>query len=117
MAVLLAAGGVYGVMAYSVSFRLREIGVRLALGANASSVLRLILGESSRLAAAGAAIGIAAALVLTRLMRSVLFGVAPADPVILAGTIIVMFSAALAAAFVPARRASTVDPMVVLRAE
>jgi predicted permease len=116
-ALLLAAVGVYGVMAYSVSFRLHEIGVRLALGAGARRVLGLVLGESARLAGLGAAIGLAGALALTRLMRSVLYGVAPNDPLILATVTIVILIVALAAAFLPARRAATVDPMSVLRNE
>src|SRR5207247_2502733 len=82
-ALLLAAVGVYGVMAYSVSFRLHEIGVRLALGADARCVLGLVLGDAGRLAGAGALIGLAAALGLTHLMRSFLFGVAPTDPLVL----------------------------------
>jgi ABC-type antimicrobial peptide transport system permease subunit len=116
-ALLLASVGVYGVMAYLVSFRLREIGIRLALGADARCVLGLVLGQGARLGAAGAATGIAAALALTRLMRSLLFGVSPTDPVILSAVAVAIMAAALAAAFVPARRASSVDPMIVLRSE
>ena len=84
-ALLLAALGVYGVLSYSVSARLREIGVRLALGADAARVVRLVLGEGLRLAAIGAALGVAAALAATRLMQGLLAGVAPADPRVLAG--------------------------------
>ena len=114
-ALLLAAVGVYGVMAYSVSFRLHEIGVRLALGAGAPRVLGLVLVEGARLAGLGAAIGLAGALASTRLMRGMLYGVAPSDPLILAAVTVVMMIVALAAAFLPARRAASVDPMVVLR--
>ena len=116
-ALLLAAVGVYGVMAYSVSFRLHEIGVRLALGAGGRRVLGLVLGDGARLAALGAAIGLAAALALTRLMRSVLYGVAPTDPGILAGAIVVIMAVALTAAYLPARRAARIDPLRALRNE
>jgi putative ABC transport system permease protein len=114
-ALLLAAAGVYGIMAYSVSFRSHEIGIRLALGADARRVLVHVLGESARLAAAGAVVGLAAASVVTRLMRSLLFGVTPLDPLILSIAALVIIAVALAAALVPAHRASAVDPMVVLR--
>ena len=114
-ALLLAALGVYGVLSYSVSARLREIGVRLALGADAARVVRLVLGEGLRLAAIGAALGIAAALAATRLMQGLLAGVAPADPRVLAGGALAMLAAACLAAWLPARRASTVDPISVLR--
>jgi putative ABC transport system permease protein len=116
-AVLLAAVGVYGVIAYSVSFRLHEIGVRLALGAGARRVLGLVLGEGARLAAAGAAIGLAGAVALTRLMRSILYGVAPIDPLIFAAATAVIMAVALTAAYLPARRAASVDPVIVLRSQ
>ena len=114
-ALLLAALGVYGVLSYSVSARMREIGVRLALGADAARVVRLVLGEGLRLAAIGAALGVAAALAATRLMQGLLAGVAPADPRVLAGGALAMLAAACLAAWLPARRASTVDPISVLR--
>ena len=114
-ALLLAAVGVYGVMAYSVSFRLHEIGVRLALGAGAPRVLGLVLGEGARLAGLGAAIGLAGAIALTRLMRSILYGVAPIDPLIFAAATAVIMAVALTAAYLPARRAAAVDPVIVLR--
>jgi ABC-type antimicrobial peptide transport system permease subunit len=114
-ALLLAALGVYGVLSYSVSARMREIGVRVALGADASRVIRLILGEGLRLAAIGAAVGIVAALGVGRLLRGLLAGVAPTDPRILAGGALAMLATACAAAWLPARRASTVDPIAVLR--
>jgi len=114
-ALLLAAIGVYGVLSYSVSSRLREIGVRVALGADARRVIRLVLGAGLRLAGIGAAIGIAAALALTRLMQGLLVGVAASDPRIIATGAIVMLVVAAAAAWLPAHRASAVDPIVVLR--
>jgi predicted lysophospholipase L1 biosynthesis ABC-type transport system permease subunit len=116
-ALVLAAIGVYGVMVYSVSSRLHEIGVRLALGADGSRVVRLMLGQGARLAGLGAAIGLAVALAATRLIQHVLFRVTPTDPIVLAGSVLIMMSAALLAAFVPARRAGAVDPVVVLRNE
>jgi putative ABC transport system permease protein len=114
-ALLLAAIGVYGVLSYSVSSRLREIGVRVALGADARRVTGLVLGEGMRLAGIGSAIGVAAALALTRLMQGLLVGVVASNPRILAGGAIVMLVVAAVAAWLPARRASAVDPIVVLR--
>jgi putative ABC transport system permease protein len=114
-ALLLAAIGVYGVLSYSVSSRLREIGVRVALGADAGRVIGLVLGAGMRLALIGAAVGIVAALALTRLMQGLLVGVAASDLRILATGAIVMLVVACAAAWLPARRASAVDPIVVLR--
>ena len=117
VALLMAAAGVYGVMAYSVSTQAREIGVRLALGAGARRVLRLVLGEGARLAGIGAAIGLAGTVALARVMRSVLYGVAPADPLILGSATLIIMAVALTAAWLPAWRAARVDPMVVLRNE
>jgi putative ABC transport system permease protein len=114
-ALLLAAIGVYGVVSYSVSSRMREIGVRVALGADARRVIRLVLGEGLRLATVGAAAGIAAAFAVTRLMQGLLVGVAASDPLVLGGGAIVMLAVACAATWIPARRASAVDPIVVLR--
>jgi predicted permease len=114
-ALLLAAIGVYGVLSYSVSSRMREMGVRLALGADASRVMRLILGEGLRLAAIGAAIGVAASLAIARVLQGVLVDAAAWDPRLLAVAGAVMLAAAAAAAFVPARRAGAIDPIVVLR--
>jgi predicted permease len=114
-ALLLAALGVYGVLSYSVSSRMREIGVRLALGAGAGRVITLVLGEGLRLAAIGAAIGVAGAIAVMRLLQGLLVGVAPSDPRILAAGAITMLAVACAAAWLPARRASAVDPIVVLR--
>jgi putative ABC transport system permease protein len=114
-ALLLAALGVYGVLSASVSSRLHEIGVRVALGADARRVVALVLGEGLRLAAIGTAIGVAGALALTRLLQGLIVGVAASDPRILAAGAILMLAVAAAAAWLPARRASAVDPIVVLR--
>ncbi|MFI5178226.1 MAG: ABC transporter permease [Vicinamibacterales bacterium] len=116
-ALLLAAMGVYGVMSYAVSARTQEIGIRVALGADVRRVMTLVLGESVRLAAIGGVVGIAAALGLGRLVRNLVFDVAPADPAVLIFAVAVLLAAALLAAFLPARRASAVDPIVVLRSE
>jgi putative ABC transport system permease protein len=114
---LLAATGIYGVMAYAVSERTHELGVRLALGATSGDVLRLVFGEAIALAAIGAAVGIAGAIATTRLMAALLFGVAPTDLVTFATLAGLLVATALAASYVPARRAMRVDPMVALRYE
>ena len=116
-ALLLAIAGIYGVMAYSVTQRRREIGVRLALGASQARVFRIVLGQGLMTAAAGTAIGIAAALWLTRTLQSLLFGVTPTDPVAFAAVIVVLVAAATLACYIPARRATLVDPMETLRDE
>jgi len=117
MALALAAAGIFGVISYSVACRTREIGIRMALGANAAGVMRLVLGESARLVLIGLAIGIPAALGLGRFLSNLLFGVHSADPLTFAGVAIVLAVMALAASYVPARRAMRVDPMVALRHE
>jgi len=116
-ALLLATAGVFGVMAYSVSRRTREIGVRVALGADRGDVLRMILGQGLRTIFIGVAIGIAGSLALTRAVESLLFGVTPTDPLTFGGVTLLLVGAALLACFIPARRATKVDPMVALRHE
>jgi predicted permease len=117
VALLLATVGVFGVMAYSVSRRTREIGVRVALGAGSSDVLRMILSQGLRTIFIGVAIGIAGSLALTRTMESLLFGVTPTDPLTFGGVTLLLIGAALLACYVPARRATRVDPLVALRYE
>ena len=114
-ALLLAAIGVYGVLSYSVSSRMREIGVRLALGADARRVCQLVLGEGLRLTAIGGVIGLAAALAAGRFLQGLLVGVSAFDPRILAVAIVAVLAVACVAAWLPARRAGAVDPIVVLR--
>jgi putative ABC transport system permease protein len=116
-ALLLAMIGLYGVMSYSVARRTREIGVRMALGAGRESVLKLVLGRALKTAAFGVAAGLAGALLITRLMRSLLFEVSPSDPLTLAAGACMLATVALMAAYVPARRATRVDPNVALRHE
>ena len=116
-ALLLAIAGIYGVLAYSVARRSREFGVRIALGASRSHVLKLVLRSAMTTVVAGLIIGGIAAFVLTRLMQSLLFGVTASDPVTYVGVALLLLAAALIAAYLPARRATGVDPMIALRAE
>jgi putative ABC transport system permease protein len=116
-ALLLAALGIYGVIAYGVSQRTREIGVRVALGATPRDVLRLVVGQGVRMAAAGLGLGLLVSLAATRLMRSMLFGVGPSDPLTLAAVLAVLGAVALLASYLPARRAARTDPLQALRAE
>jgi putative ABC transport system permease protein len=104
-------------MAYVVSRRTQEIGIRMALGATESNVLRMVLGEALRVVLAGVGIGLLASLVLGQYIKSLLFGVAPADPLTFAVVPALLLFVALAACYVPARRAMRVDPMVALRHE
>jgi predicted permease len=117
VALLLATAGVFGVMAYSVSRRTREIGVRVALGASSSDVLRMILGQGLRTIFIGVAIGIVGSLALTRTVESLLFGVTATDPPTFAGVTLLLVGTALLACYIPAHRAMQVDPMVALRHE
>jgi len=109
--------GIYGVVAFSVTCRTQEIGIRVALGAQRSAVLRLIVGEGARLAILGVAIGIAASLVVTRLLSSLLFGVSATDPVTFAGVAVLLGVVALLASYIPARRAMRLDAHTALRYE
>jgi ABC-type antimicrobial peptide transport system permease subunit len=117
LALLLAAVGIYGVMAYSVAQRTREFGVRMALGAGAGELLALIIGEGARLTAVGLAIGTIAALGLTRVISSLLYGIQPTDVVSFAGAALVLTASALLACYIPAHRAIHVDPVIALRYE
>ena len=117
LALLLAAVGLYGVISYAVTRRTREIGVRMALGAERSSVLWLVTRYSAGLVLAGAAIGIPAALALSRFVKTFLFGVGAQDATAIAGATFTLLAAAALASFVPARRATRVDPIVALRQE
>ena len=116
-ALLLAAIGVYGVVSYSVSKRTHEMGIRLAIGAERRHVLRLVLGHGVKMALVGIATGIVAALALTRLMSSLLFGVSATDPLTFAGVATLLTVVALFTSYIPARRAMRIDPMVALRSE
>ncbi|HEY6051891.1 MAG TPA: FtsX-like permease family protein, partial [Thermoanaerobaculia bacterium] len=115
VAVVLAALGIYGVMSYSVSRRFHELGIRMALGAERGDLVRLVVGEGMRVAAAGTAVGLAGAFAVTRLMSSLLYGVRATDPVTFAGVAALLAAVAFAASWIPARRATRVDPLTALR--
>ncbi len=117
IAMTLAAIGIYGVMSYLVAQRTREIGIRMAIGATPDAVHRLVLREGMAVALAGGIAGMAGALVLARIMRSLLFGVGPSDPLTFLGVALTLAAVAFLATYFPARRAARVDPMISLRAE
>ena len=117
LATMLAGVGLYGVLAYSTAQRTKEIGIRMALGSSRLAVSRLVLADVFRLAGIGVAVAIPCSLLLARLLRSQLFGVSASDPLTLGAVVLLIALVALAAAIVPARRASTVDPTTALRTE
>jgi putative ABC transport system permease protein len=117
LALVLAAIGIYGVTSYSVAQRSKEIGIRIAMGAQPGDVLRLILGFGAKLALIGVVIGMAASLALTQLMKTMLFGVTATDPGTLAAVSVTLVAVTLLACYIPARRAMSVDPVIALRSE
>jgi ABC-type antimicrobial peptide transport system permease subunit len=117
LAMILVAVGIYGVIAYSVSQRTHEIGIRMAVGARRVDVLRLVVGQGVRMAAVGLTVGILGGFALTRLMTKLLFGVAPTDPFTFATVVILMMAVVLLACWIPARRAMRVNPIIALRYE
>ena len=117
LAAVLALVGVYGLLSFAVSRRVRELGVRMALGAGRARVVRLVLGQSAVLVVAGLAGGVGLALAVSRLLRTLLFGVRPGDPLTIAGMAVAIAVAAFLASLPPALRAARIDPVVALREE
>jgi ABC-type antimicrobial peptide transport system permease subunit len=117
VALLLAVIGVYGVVSYSVSQRAWEIGIRMALGARAAQVVRRVIGRALRPSGVGLAAGFLGALLASRLLESLLYEVRPHDPLVLGTIVLVLGGSAVAASLIPARRAATVDPLMVLKEE
>jgi putative ABC transport system permease protein len=117
VALLLASMGIYGVISYLVGQRTHELGIRLALGAARSDILRLVLGHGLKMAMTGVVVGLLVAFALTRLMSSMLFGVGATDPLTFALIALILIVVALLACYIPARRATRVDPLTALRSE
>jgi ABC-type antimicrobial peptide transport system permease subunit len=117
VALALAAVGIYGIVAFSVARRTQEIGIRMALGAQRGDVLRLVLGEGTRMAAMGVVIGIVASLAITRLISNLLFGISATDPLTFVGVAILLSVVSLAATYIPAQRTMRVNPVTALRNE
>jgi putative ABC transport system permease protein len=115
VALVLSAVGIYGVLAFGVAQRVREFGIRQALGGDRASILRLVLTQGLKTAAVGVVLGLGASIALARFLQSLLFEVAPRDPAVFAGVALVLFGVAAAACYIPALRATRVDPMIALR--